>query len=70
MGILTKLTTDGSQLSEFNGQTPSNVTATSESTLHYEYSLNGNPTLPGQPSPSQLDLDGITPPKYSDNLPE
>jgi len=70
MGILTKLTTDGSQLSEFDGQTPPNVATTSESTLHNEYSLNGNPTIPGKPTPSQLDLNGVTPPKYTDNLPE
>ena len=42
---------------------------TSESNLHNTYSLNGNPTLSGYPSPSQLDLDGVTPPKYLDNLP-
>ena len=70
MWILTKLTTDGSQLSEFDGQTPTNVAPTAQSTLHYEYSINGNPNIPGKPSPSQLDLDGVTPPKYTDNLPE
>lgn len=69
MGILTKLTTDGSQLSEFDGQTPPNIATTPQSTLHYEYSINGNPNIPNQPSPSQLDLNGVTPPKYTDNLP-
>lgn len=70
MGILTKLTTDGSQLSEFDGQTPTSIATTSESPLHNEYSINGNPNIPGKPSPSQLDLNGVTPPKYTDNLPE
>ncbi len=71
MGILNKLQTDGSNLSEFDGQTPpiSNED-TAQSNLHNTYSINGIPHLPGYPTPSQLDLDGITPPKYVDNLPE
>jgi hypothetical protein len=64
------LTTQGSNLSEFDGQTPPITNQdTQESVLHYEYSLNGNPNLTGYPSPSQLDLNGVTPPKYEDNLP-
>jgi len=71
MGILNKLQTEGSNLSEFDGTTPPIINEdTSESNLHNTYSLNGNPTLSGYPSPSQLDLDGVTPPKYLDNLPE
>jgi len=70
MGILTKLTTDGSQLSEFDGQTPTNLAPTAQSTLHNEYSINGNPNMAGFPPPSSLDLNGVTPPKYTDNLPE
>ena len=71
MGLLNKLTTDGSQLSEFDGQTPppSNIDVQG-STLHYQYSINGTPNLTGFPTPSQLDLNGVTPPKYLDNLPE
>jgi hypothetical protein len=71
MGLLNKLTTDGSQLSEFDGQTPppSNIDVQG-STLHYQYSINGNPNMVGFPTPSQLDLNGVTPPKYLDNLPE
>jgi hypothetical protein len=70
MGLLDKLTTDGSQLSGFDGQTPPITNQdTAESKLHYAYSINGNPNLTGYPTPSQLDLNGITPPKYSDNLP-
>jgi hypothetical protein len=70
MGLLDKLTTDGSQLSQFDGQTPPvSNTDVSTSKLHYSYSINGNPNLPGYPTPSQLDTNGVTPPKYSDNLP-
>lgn len=71
MGLLNKLTTDGSQLSEFDGQTPppSNIDVQG-STLHYQYSINGNPNMVGFPTPSLLDLDGVTPPRYLDNPPE
>lgn len=71
MGILTQLQTDGSNLSEFDGTTPpiSNED-TPQSNLHNMYSINGIPALTGYPTPSQLDIDGITPPKYMDNLPE
>jgi len=70
MGLLDKLTTEGSQLSGFDGATPPVTNQdTAESKLHYSYSLNGNPNIPGYPTPSQLDTNGVTPPKYSDNLP-
>lgn len=64
------LTQQGSQLSEFDGQTPppSNIDVQG-STLHYQYSINGTPNMVGFPTPSQLDLDGVTPPKYLDNPP-
>ena len=40
------------------------------STMHYQSSINNNPNLPGgYPSPSNLDLDGVTPAKYLDNPP-
>ena len=70
MGLLDKLTTDGSQLSGFDGQTPPVTNQdTADSKLHFTYSINGNPNIPGFPTQSQLDLNGVTPPKYSDNLP-
>jgi hypothetical protein len=71
MGLKDKLENQGSQLSQFDGQTPppSNIDVQG-STLHYQYSINGNPNMVGFPTPSQLDLNGVTPPKYSDNLPE
>ena len=70
MGLVTKLTTEGSNLSQFDGTTPPITNLdTQQSTLHYEYSINGNPNLPGYPTPSLLDLNGVTPPQYLDNLP-
>lgn len=71
MGLKDKLTNDGSNLSQFDGTTPplTVVGGTAQSTLHYEYSINGNPSLTGFPTPSSLDLDGVTPPKYLDNPP-
>ncbi len=44
-----------------------NPGADPESTLHRESSLNNNPAI-DRPA-SELDLNGVTPPKYSDNLP-
>ena len=71
MGLLNKLTTNGSALSEFDGATPPTpVGATDQSTLHDQYSLNGNPNQINAPQPSLLDLDGITPAKYLDNPPQ
>jgi hypothetical protein len=71
MGILAKLQDEVSALSQYNGATPppANIDV-STSTLHYAYSINGNPGLTGFPTPSQLDLNGVTPPRYLDNLPE
>ena len=43
--------------------------ANPQSTLHNEYSINGNPKHPKQVPPSELDLDGLTPDRYLDNLP-
>tara|TARA_R110000737_G_scaffold254095_1_gene263449 strand:+ start:291 stop:506 length:216 start_codon:yes stop_codon:yes gene_type:complete len=71
MGLLNKLNSVGSSLSEFNGITPPTPEgATDQSKLHDQYSLNGIPTVPGSPSPSVLDLNGVTPPKYTDNPPQ
>jgi len=41
--------------------------AKGKSTLHYQSSLNNIPAI--EQSPSRLDLDGVTPDKYSDNPP-
>ena len=70
MGLLDKLTNQGSSLSEFDGTTPppSNIDVQG-STLHYQYSINGAPNMTGFPTPSLLDLDGVTPPRYLDNPP-
>ena len=70
MSILKKLQTEGSNLSEFDGQTPPTVNKdTPDSKLHNAYSINGTPGLPGYPTPSELDINGETPSKYTDNLP-
>jgi hypothetical protein len=70
MSLKNKLTNNGSNLTAFNGSTPSTMSgASNQSKLHDEYSLNGNPNILSKPSPSQLDLNGLTPPKYTDNLP-
>ncbi len=70
MSLKNKLTSGTSNLTAFNGVTPSTMPgASDQSKLHNEYSLNGSPNLPLKPSPSQLDLNGITPAKYTDNLP-
>jgi hypothetical protein len=71
MGLLDKLTTEGSALSQYDGATPPTLNQSSpQSTLHDTYSINGNPNMPGFPTPSQLDLNGVTPPKYLDNPPQ
>lgn len=71
MDIKTRLQNEGSTLSEFNGQKPTNITpgGTPDSKLHNEYSINGTPGLDGFPTPSELDLNGRTPDKYLDNPP-
>tara|TARA_R110001592_G_scaffold7779_2_gene43198 strand:- start:1325 stop:1543 length:219 start_codon:yes stop_codon:yes gene_type:complete len=72
MGLLNKLNAGDSSLSEFNGATPPTpIGATDQSKLHDQYSLNGTPSsFTGAPSPSVLDLNGVTPPKYTDNPPQ
>ncbi len=72
MGLLNKLTKSGqgSNLSQFDGATPPNMKGASPlSTLQDTYSINGNPPFSNKPAPSQLDLDGLTPPQYLNNLP-
>ena len=76
MGLLDKLTNGESNLTPFNGNTPpTNPLATAQSKMHDSYSITGqnagvvnndyqqyldgaNNTLP---TPSQLDLAGVTP---------
>jgi len=71
MGLKDKLANNGSNLTQWNGLTPSDMPgANPQSRLHNEYSINGNPKMAKKTPPSQLDLDGITPPKYTNNLPE
>jgi len=51
------------------GQTPNTLPgADPSSTLHNQSSINNQPAIPL--APSQLDLDGLTPPKYLDNPPQ
>jgi hypothetical protein len=70
MSLLTTLQTQGSVLSNLNGaQGPQPNFAGSK--LHFEYSINNNPIVPGKPAPSQLDLEGVVPAyNYRDNAPE
>ena len=69
MGLETRLLKGESTLSKLNGGDPT-IENKKESKLHYDYSLNGQPEILGQPSPSQLDLNGKVPPyNYKDNAP-
>lgn len=73
MSLIKKLTTpgQGSNLSEYDGASPGKYSNSpgAASRLHYTYSINNNPNMPGMVPPSTLDLDGKTPPKYLDNPP-
>lgn len=67
MGILnTQLT--GTALGLKGVTPPTRPGANPNSTLHNQSSINNNPVI--DQSPSDLDLNGVTPSKYSDNLPE
>jgi len=76
MGLLDKLKTGGSTLTDLDGKTPAGFAPTAgTSKLHYEYSVNGTPIFADKPAPSTLDWDGKTPTvigkfPYLDNLPE
>lgn len=84
MGLLDKLQQQGSPLTAYDGTTPSiNPLATPQSQLQ-TYSLNGvdksnvnsayqqylDGAINNLPQPSQLDLNGVTPPQYIANQPE
>ena len=51
------------------GVTQNNLTQLQTSQQHNTYSINGSPFIPNKPLPSQLDLNGQTPPTYLSNLP-
>ena len=51
------------------GITQNNILQLQTSQQHNEYSINGTPSLPDLPLPSQLDLNGVTPSQYINNLP-
>ena len=68
-GLQDKLLSGGSVYTEYNGITPP-IEDKSLSKLHFDYSINGNPEILGQPSPSNLDLNGQTPANnYKNNAP-
>jgi hypothetical protein len=67
MGLLDLLPTSNLGL---DGVTPAPISsANPNSTLHYQYSINGTPVQTPAPAPSELDLNGATPTKYLDNPP-
>ena len=81
MGLLDKLTKDGSTLSQFDGAQPPSYDGASqyqEDLRVSQLDLNGkDPAKYDQASAyqkslafSRLDLDGATPAKYYDNLPK
>jgi hypothetical protein len=68
MGLLNKLTQNGSTLSQYDGTTPpTDPGVLPTSTKHYQYSINGTPNMVGLPTPSNLDLNGVIPPVSSAN---
>lgn len=70
MGLKDKLLNQDSNLTNLDGTTPP-IPNFKLSKRHFEYSINGNPNIPFQPSPSQLDLNGKVPSyNYKDNAPE
>ena len=68
MGLLDLLPSSNLGL---QGSTPGQIpSANPNSTLHNEYSINGAPVQQQTvPPPSELDLNGVTPPRYLDNPP-
>ena len=69
MALLDKLRTQGSVFSGLDGTTPS-IENKKQSKLHNEYSINGQSNIPNRPTPSTLDLNGVTPATYRDSAPE
>tara|TARA_R110000772_G_scaffold55214_2_gene125955 strand:+ start:972 stop:1274 length:303 start_codon:yes stop_codon:yes gene_type:complete len=60
MSLKNRLLSGESTLSNLNGGTAT-VPDFKSSKLHYEYSINGNPNIPGKPDKSTLDLEGVKP---------
>tara|TARA_R110001592_G_scaffold90727_1_gene266413 strand:- start:6717 stop:6989 length:273 start_codon:yes stop_codon:yes gene_type:complete len=60
--LLNKLESGQASNQSFNGQTPTTPDF-QQSTLHNEYSINGDPLNNGRfiPAPSQLDINGVVP---------
>lgn len=55
----------------YGGEKPTySADNTKNSTLHYMYSINGTPKMTNLPTPSTLDLNGVTPSRYLDNPPK
>ena len=84
MGLLQKLMSEGSQLTNYDGATPTSYNGVGvlnpASFVGSQLDLNGETPLgyagstgmlnPASCVGSQLDLGGVTPPQYLDNLPE
>ena len=66
MGLLDKLTQGNTNLSGLNGSTPGTPDF-ALSKLHDTYSVDGAPSVPNKPSPSNLDSGN--PVRYLNNLP-
>ena len=69
MALLDKLRTQESVYTGLNGSTPV-IENKKQSKLHDEYSINGQSNIPNRPTPSTLDLNGVTPATYRDRAPE
>jgi len=69
MGLLNKLLTLGSNLSNLDGATPSISNFADSKYIQGNETLNPN-NLTMNPGDSAFDLNGQTPSKYVDNLPE
>ena len=69
MGLEDKFTSGGSIFGAGQGGNSANLQSERDaiigiqklSKLHYEYSINDSPNIPGKPSPSELDLGGVNP---------
>lgn len=69
MGLLNKLLTLGSNLSNLDGATPNVPNFTDSKYIQGDETLDPN-NLNMNPGDSAFDLNGETPSKYVDNLPE
>ena len=60
MGLIDQLAKQGSNLTQWDGSNPADMPGSKPLS---------DPNFPKKPAPSQLDLDGLTPPQYLNNLP-